>query len=79
MFFENSHRHLYFVEVLVVLSYVIRKGSDTIKYCGQYNYAVFSALGLLRAMCEEKKLFLKFNPSFTTFYATIAWMENGVS
>ena len=74
MFFENSHRHLYFVEVLVVLSYVIRKGSDTIKYCAQYNYVVFRRWDCCVQNVKKSNYFLN-----STFYATIAWMENGVS
>ena len=75
LFFQSFNRHLYFVfEVLVVLSNV---GHDEI--LGAVKLRRFSALRLLRAICKEKQLFLKFDLSFTTFYATITWLENGVS
>ena len=75
LFFQSFNRHLYFVfEVLVVLSNV---GHDEILWAVKLRR--FSALRLLRAICKEKQLFLKFDLSFTTFYATITWLENGVS
>ena len=75
LFFQSFNRYLYFVfEVLVVLSNV---GHDEILWAVKLRR--FSALRLLRAICKEKQLFLKFDLSFTTFYATITWLENGVS
>ena len=44
---------------------------------GAVNLRRFLALRLLRAMCKQKQ-FVKFEFSFTTLCATIAWLENGV-
>ena len=75
LFFQSFNRYLYFVfEVLVVLSNV---GHDEILWAVKLRR--FSALRFLRAICKEKQLFLKFDLSFTTFCATITWLENGVS
>ena len=73
--FPNLHRHLNFVvEVLMVLSTSRLGHSEAL---GAVNLRRFLALRLLRAMCKQKQ-FVKFEFSFTTLYATIAWLENGV-
>ena len=73
--FPNLHQHLNFVvEVLMVLS--------NVKAWTQWNIVrskftcFFLALRLLWAMCKQKQ-FVKLELSFTTLYATIAWLENG--
>ena len=62
------------VEVLMVLSTSRLGHSEAL---GAVNLRRFLALRLLRAMCKQKQ-FVKFEFSFTTLYATIAWLENGV-
>ena len=64
--------------LLSTYGFVNRKDLDTVKRCARWIYVVFFlALRLLWAMCKEKQ-FVKFDLSFTTLYATIAWLENGV-